>query len=339
MGGTRGTNGRAVGTRILVQGMLLWIVSMSAAQPQPKEPPRIALPQRGPNTGPQLDVLVPGDPGALRSVQQQLQQARAAPYNTSFAQDLSVEEKASLDLLLQANQDPTIFDRGEAGLQQHVATSFAQAISPAGATAMAPAVPAVARAGAPAGSATTGGSATAGGSTAAPSAGGSATAGGSASTALAPGAGGGGAGGGRNGSAAIAPAPAAPTLLNRQTESDIINQIINRTYNPLSMHIGSAVGIRSIRLRALPSTLTTLLHTFNAPPHFPPSSTGFPHSPPNFQHSSSVLHPSRISPHSSTLSTIINQISPLPSTLSTPLHSPPPLPHLSTLLHILQVLD
>lgn len=219
----------AIRRLVIVQGTLLWIASFSAAQPQPKEPPR--LPQAGPNTGAQPDVLLPVDPQTLRSVQQQLQQARAAPYNTSFAQDLSVEEKASLDLLLQANQDPNIFDRGEGALQQHVATSFAQASSPVGGTAMAPAVPAVALARAP---------------------GASATAGGSAPSTTASGAGGGGAGVGRNGSSAIAPAPAGPTILNRQTESDIINQLVNRTYNPLSMQIGSAVGTQPS-----PALLTT----------------------------------------------------------------------------------
>jgi hypothetical protein len=71
-----------------------------------------------------------------------------------------------------------------------------------------------------------------GGSSLAPTAGAgsslSSTAGGGSSVAKAP--------------ALAALAPAAPAVLNRQTESDILNPITNRTYNPRSTGMGAAVS-------------------------------------------------------------------------------------------------
>lgn len=148
-------------------------------------------------------------------IPQPLQQQNQRPISLIGGQpdhDLSTEESAALDLLLQANVDPGVFERE--GQSQHFATVFAQAISPpAGAPPMAPSVPAVARVGAPIG-------AVASGSAPAP---GNATA-------------------GRGAGIAKAPAPAPPAVLNRQTESNILNQINNRTYNPRSTGLGSAVG-------------------------------------------------------------------------------------------------
>eukprot|EP00884_Botryococcus_braunii_P022858 jgi/Botrbrau1/9256/Bobra.180_1s0014.2 len=183
------------------------ICYIGAGQPQPKDPPRGPLIQGAQGTN-QQNILA-----SRLNVPQPLQQSQRpiSLIGGEIDHDLSTEEKAALDYLLQANLDSGSFERE--GRSQHFATVFAQANSPTGVVSpMAPAVSAVARVGSPVGLVASAGAL-------APA---SSTPGGAASIAK-------------------APAPAPPAILNRQTESDILNAISNRTWNPRSTALGVTV--------------------------------------------------------------------------------------------------